>query len=305
MSEARTADRTGSTFISDGDAFVDVEFESPLPDLGYEVFFGALQVGTYDIWATQQTELGFRLNIDPVADGFVSFSYLAKQRSDVSGVALIQSLTPAVWFRRGIGITEAGGLVSQWDDQSGNDRHLKQATGTNQPSAEADGSILFDGIDNYMKCDAFPLVQPMTYYLLMKVVTWADSSMIAAGDTGFSPNIYLLGTPGIYLWASIDGPNATALPAGTPGVICGVFDGASSVIEGASEDAFSGPNIGDTGVHTDAGGLTLAASPGGASQFCNLQIYEVIICPGAHDVETRLRVRAHLGQVGGLVLVPV
>jgi len=37
------------------------------------------------------------------------------------------------WWRQGIGITAASERVSQWNDQSGNARHLLQATGANQP----------------------------------------------------------------------------------------------------------------------------------------------------------------------------
>lgn len=37
------------------------------------------------------------------------------------------------WWRQGVGITSSAERVSQWDDQSGNARHLLQGTGANQP----------------------------------------------------------------------------------------------------------------------------------------------------------------------------
>jgi hypothetical protein len=45
------------------------------------------------------------------------------------------SFTPAAWFRGDLGITLTSGKVSQWSDQSGNNRHLVQATAANQPPA--------------------------------------------------------------------------------------------------------------------------------------------------------------------------
>jgi hypothetical protein len=66
----------------------------------------------------------------------------------------------AAWFRLGVGITETGQGVSQWDDQSGNGRHLKQGTDGARPSKQSDGSILFNGSDEFLKCDAFTFSQP-------------------------------------------------------------------------------------------------------------------------------------------------
>ena len=61
-------------------------------------------------------------------------------------------------------------FVSQWDDRSGSTNHLLQVVGTNQPLWTADG-VLFDGVDNFMKCVAFTLVQPEFIYMVVKHVT--------------------------------------------------------------------------------------------------------------------------------------
>jgi len=88
----------------------------------------------------------------------------------------------AAWFRYGKGIEFAGAGVSRWADQTGNKRHLLQATDTNRPALQADNSILFDGVDNYLKCAAFTLVQPETVYLLGKQVTWTVSDHFFDGN---------------------------------------------------------------------------------------------------------------------------
>ena len=46
--------------------------------------------------------------------------------------ANIQGLSPILWCRNGQGLTSAAGVISQWNDQSGNGNHLK-ASGAAQP----------------------------------------------------------------------------------------------------------------------------------------------------------------------------
>lgn len=60
-------------------------------------------------------------------------------------------LSPLAWFdaKDGTYITQAGGLVSQWDDRSGNARHISQASGPNQPAYASD-TVTFDGATSYL-----------------------------------------------------------------------------------------------------------------------------------------------------------
>lgn len=69
----------------------------------------------------------------------------------------ILALTPAAWYLADYGTsttTEDAG-VSQWDDKSGNDRHLTQATAANQPLFKAAQmgtlpGLKFDGTSDFM-----------------------------------------------------------------------------------------------------------------------------------------------------------
>jgi hypothetical protein len=101
------------------------------------------------------------------------------QQFGANGIA---GLGPAAWFRYGTGITITGSGVSQWNDQSGNGRHLLQATDANRPQKQADSSILFDGVAYFLKCNAFTLPQPVSLYLLMKQVTWTAGTGICDGN---------------------------------------------------------------------------------------------------------------------------
>lgn len=212
-----------------------------------------------------------------------------------SAAAFVAGLRPAAWFRFGAGITSAGGLVSQWDDQSGNGRHLKQATGTNQPALQADGSILFDGVDNYLKCDAFTLNQPETLYILAKQPTWTTANYVCDGNTGDAMVIEkTTTTPTIRLKA----PNGVATNTGWTvdvyAVLAAVYNGASSSLQVNNGT----PSTGDAGAN-NASGFTLGASAT-PSAYSNIQVKEVILYAAAQDATTRARVIRYLSQVGQL-----
>lgn len=209
----------------------------------------------------------------------------------------ILALVPAAWFRYGVGITVTGAGVSQWDDQSGNGRHLKQGTDTNRPALQADNTILFDGADNFLVCDAFTLNQPTTVYILFKQVSWTIDDRIYDGNTlnamGFRQDS---ATPQINIIAGATGPISTALAIGVYGVVSAVFNGASSVLQVNNNT----PTVGNAGAG-NAGGFTLGARGAGAgASASNVQAKEIIIFPVAHDGATRKKVTDYLTRYVGL-----
>lgn len=62
-------------------------------------------------------------------------------------------LTPATWYdaSNSDSITLNSGNVSQWNDLSGNDNHLKQSSSTEQPSYTSNQSVDFDGMDDLIE----------------------------------------------------------------------------------------------------------------------------------------------------------
>lgn len=273
-------------------------FESPMPDADYRVNFHPEQIGTYDVWPTLRTASGFRVNISPAADADVTFAYFVAETSDDalgSLRALVTALAPIAWFRQGLGITSAGGSVSQWDDQSGNGNHLIQATATNQPALQGDGSILFDGVDNYMKCVPFTLVQPETVYVLGRHVTFFNQAHWLDGEGNNSMAIWNEGNePDINAYAGNRIAFNSNLPTNTYGVVAVVFNGASSVLQVNTVIM-----TGDCGIDNGSG-LTV----GGAGFFggnpANVQIKEILVFPDAHDESTRNSVINYLSEVGGV-----
>lgn len=203
----------------------------------------------------------------------------------------------AAWFRFGQGITSAAGAVSQWADQSGNGRHLKQATGAAQPALQADGSILFDGTSDFLKCDAFTLAQPETVYVLFKQITWTLNSYIFDGDGAASGILSQRGTSpelATYAGSSVVANNSN-LAVGVYGAVATVINGASSLIQVNNTT----PTTGNPGV-SNMGGFTIGGRGDGTTEWGNIQFKEAIVYAAAHDAVTRARVIAYLSRVGAV-----
>lgn len=216
--------------------------------------------------------------------GLVGADFLPSQLPDL-----------AAWFRFGRGITSSGGAVSQWNDDSGNARHLLQATGANQPTLQSDGSILFDGSNDYLKCVAFTLAQPATVYWLGKQVTWTVSAALFGGDTANTLDVTNTGSsPNVLMNAGSSAATNTNLALDVYAALAAVYNGASSLLQVNNTTATTG-----NAASAAAGGFTLGAK-GNLANFSNIQVKEVLIFSAAHDAETRARVMAYLARVGGL-----
>lgn len=83
------------------------------------------------------------------------------------------NITTALWLDAADAstITQSGGTVSQWNDKSGNNRHVSQAISSRQPAYSATGlnskpAIDFDGTDDYLKNAAFQPAGAISCFLV-------------------------------------------------------------------------------------------------------------------------------------------
>lgn len=213
---------------------------------------------------------------------------------DSSGRIYVTLLNPAAWFRFGIGVTVTGQGVSTWADQSGNANDLLQATDGARPPLQSDNTILFNGTDENLACANFTLAQPETFYLLGKQVTSTTSDIIYDGSTSQSASLFQTATsPNVRIQAGLAGPANSGWALGTYAAVTVVFNGASSLSQINNGTAATG----DAGA-TDASGFILGALAGGASNFSNIQVKEVILFAVAHDANTRLHVARYLAHNG-------
>lgn len=205
---------------------------------------------------------------------------------------------PAAWYRKGSGVTITGAGVSQWSDASGNGRHLVQSVDARRPALQSDGTILFDGVDNYLDA-TFTLAQPVTVYALMNQVSWTGGEYIfdgitintmaalqsASGGGGASPAItqYAGG------WGAEDATNMTV---GAYRALCMVFSGASSLIQVGS----NAPATGNAGT-SSPGGFTIGWDGDQAGGASNIRVKEIMIFAQAHNAAQRAAIIAYLNTL--------
>ena len=194
-------------------------------------------------------------------------------RSQLPLDALIRSLAPAAWFRQGVGITVTGSGVSQWDDISGNGRHLLQGTDAARPALQADGSVLFNSTSHYLKCNAFTLTQPACVLWVGKQAAWTSGDyLFDIGSAAGGAAVIQQGvTPELRMFAGIS-LSRTQAAIGSIVVVASVFNGASSLfgINGANTTGNSGANaLGNFSVGAASNGVGSSAS----------QVYETVIFP--------------------------
>lgn len=216
-----------------------------------------------------------------------------------SPAARIVNLRPAAWYRSGRGYTVgASNAVSMWTDSTSNARHVLQATGANQPILQTDGSLLFDGSNDFMQV-AFALVQPTTLYMLVKQITWTSGDVFCDGFTVTSGNILQTGSsPSLSITAGTTACANAGLALSTYGILSAVFNGTQSTLavnKGAPAAAAS------TAGTTAMAGFTLGGD-GNGSNNGNMQVKEILIFPAAHNQTTQYQVINYLSQVGGLGL---
>ena len=213
----------------------------------------------------------------------------------VSGLAgYVASLKPVIWNRMGQGFTLVQGRVSKWDDVSGNGNHMLQSIALSRPVVQPDGSLLFDGLNGYLRA-VFALAQPSTVYMLVKQITWTlsrrlfdsvgTSSALRQGET----------SPGINSFAGVAvSAQNNGLAIGVYGTVSVVFNGSHSSLQvnnGLASDEFGGSQAFDGVTLGNAGG-TPPGLPG------NVQIAEFVAYRGAHDSIQRSLLHRYLMTLG-------
>lgn len=218
-------------------------------------------------------------------------------RAGFSPRARVASYRPAAWYRFGVGLTIASGACSQWADTTSNARHLIQATGALQPLLQTDGSLLFDGSNDFMQTLTFTLAQPTMLYMLFRQVTFTNGDLCCDGFTITSGNILQDTTsPNLSISAGTTAATNTGLAVNTYAIASVLFSGAASSFTINKKTPVTG-NAGTTGM----AGFTLGSDSGG-NNAANIQVKEVILFSGAHDLTKQYAVVNYLSTIGGLGL---
>lgn len=199
------------------------------------------------------------------------------------------------WFDFQENITMgAGNEVSIWGDKSGNANDLLQPTPGVRPLWSLSG-VLFNGLDDFMKCVAFTLTQPETIYIIFRQVTWSNNRVILDGNTELSGSINQTSTtPALRSNAGSFVASANnSLAVGVWGIVRAVFNGASSSFQIDKTTQQTGD-----GGSNNMGGFTLGAH-GGDTNWSNIEVKEVVVRDSADTAAEQLSVYNYLADKYG------
>lgn len=210
----------------------------------------------------------------------------------------------ALWFSSDSGITLVGNEVSQWNDRSGNARHLTPAAATNRPKFTAGAlnglpEILFDGGNDYLQTGAFVLSQPFTCYFLARQVTYTQFERLfqgAAANDAFMHQSNVVAPNVSMRTGATTGPTFTTWTVGTYGILDGKWSGSGTKARFHQQTEVGG----DPGT----GGLTgfkLCANNAGGG-IGNFGIVEVIFRSGLSDPLTSWRYYIYLAARAGFTV---
>jgi len=91
-------------------------------------------------------------------------------------------------------ITESGGAVSQWNDKSGNNRNVMQATAADQPTVSTDAgnaSLLFDGTSEYLRHDVSgTITYPSSTFIVCRNTDTANAGHVLSINNSSASDQY-------------------------------------------------------------------------------------------------------------------
>jgi hypothetical protein len=209
----------------------------------------------------------------------------------------------SAWFKAdaGTSTTTDGVGISQWNDQSGNARHLTQATGSKQPLYKAaiqNGLpvVRCDGVDDVMLTAAFTIVQPVTLFaagVFRTAFGAADRVLVEINQT--SPFLWLFraNSTDMDIYAGTANVGGASTPQAAHAYTA-VFNGASSLVRADGTQLGATADAGGTGV---AGGMAIGGgntNNASADEFGTCDLFEVLLYNTALSVANQQNVEGYL-----------
>jgi hypothetical protein len=160
----------------------------------------------------------------------VSLLLLFAEKYDPAWTPAALGADVELWLDAGLGVTQSGGTVSAWADQSSNAYNFIQGTAANEPTfvAAAFGSgnpgLSFDGAGDLLVSSINFTAIPQPYWIFAVVKDWTTNSsqplIDAVGNGGYIQRRTDLGVSGAY---TISGAAYGQFPAATSLALLGGF----------------------------------------------------------------------------------
>ena len=194
------------------------------------------------------------------------------------------------WPRYNQGITEEGAGASVWADASGNGNDVLQGTDANRPLIEPDGTILFDGVDQFMQA-TFTLNQPFTFYALLRQISWTTNDQLWSGIDATVSLFQISVSPTVALFAGSAAAANNQLILNTYFPVAAVFNGNNSSLKVGSGGKTTGAIGG-----SNPGGVTLGSS-NVPSVYSNVQYKEIAVFLGVHSDSQQGKMITYLSSI--------
>ena len=208
-------------------------------------------------------------------------------------------------------ITESGGAVSQWDDKSGNDYHVSQATAANKPAVSTDAgnaSILFDGTSDYLRHDVSgTITYPSSIFIVCRNTDTANTGHVFSVNDSSQSDSYLTLTQRNFSGQKIFYQSRVALNAPLIGAASSFnteIIGAVSNVSNDNELFSNGTSVGtDTNTwptpnydNITVGRIRFQLS----AQYFIGHVHEIIWIRQSLNLATRQRIEGYLAHKWGL-----
>ncbi len=188
----------------------------------------------------------------------------------------IMAMSPALWLDRDRGVESSDGVpavigdpVARWLDQSGNNRHVTQATFSQRPTVTLT-ALDFDGVDDNLVSPSFETPHPHTILAVFDALPTNGYLVDALEGNARIITPYEVNTVSIYAGAIIHAPYGDTT---VRSVVTAVFNRANCSISRNNVIKATG----DAGPINNASGVRLGAYSGGTTQRMNGTISEFLL----------------------------
>lgn len=204
-------------------------------------------------------------------------------------------------------ITESGGSVSQWDDKSGNDYHVTQGTGANQPTTGTRtvnglNALDFDGTSSYFDADSGIYSIPSgnnTYFVVLDLDNPATGQRLLNGTVGAGTRWGAVIDPSGNRLRCVNNTSFTSTDVSvtfSTGVQLASFRREGSTVDGFHNDATSTDS---TGVSVTLDDASIGRFNPAGSDYLTGAICEILVFSRALTVSELNQIRSYLADKWG------